>query len=325
MLYDSDEALDVGYACAALSVVILAGRVLISRWRREPIDLSFFFVVASILVILGRIIANNFYLRYGTANDVLNDAHFSDHHDTSHIKLGSVLVLVARVLLTVILWLQICILLLFYSRITSGIDWADRLTKTAWVAVILTFIAIILATLLECRPISLYWQTNPDPGHCVQAYIQLLIQGISNILIDLLLLFIAYPLICLRRRSLSEYISLYSLFALGTFCMVITIIRLVLVFNEDSLQTTRSVWASVQMIVSCFVANAPTIYGSLRVARRNRSGQRSEPRYTNGETASRPSRLERESWIKMDEEVALTATHSGVRYNPTPPCPAVIS
>ncbi|KAI1472190.1 uncharacterized protein F4812DRAFT_2214 [Daldinia caldariorum] len=259
-------------------------------------------------------------------NDVLlDDAHFSDHHDTSHLKTGSVLVLVARVLLTVALWLQMCLLLLFYSRITSGIDWADRLTRTAWVAMILTSVAVIFATFLECRPISLYWQTNPDPGHCVRAYIQILIQRISNILIDLLLLFIAYPLICLKRRSLSEYISLYSLFVLGTLCMIITIVRLVLVFNEDSSQTTRSLWASVQMFVSCFVANAPTIYGSLRVARRNRSGQRSEPHYTNEETVSRPSRLGWESWIKMDEEIALTTTTTCVRYNPTPPCPAVIS
>ncbi|OTA98165.1 hypothetical protein M426DRAFT_43116, partial [Hypoxylon sp. CI-4A] len=178
------------------------------------------------------------------------------------------LVLVARVLLTSALWLQICVLLLFYSRITSGITWADRLTKTAWVAVCLTYIAIVPATFLECRPISLYWQISPDPGHCVRAYVQLLIQGVANIVIDLLLLSIAYPLICLRKRSLSEYISLYTLFALGTFCIVITVVRIVLVFDEDSSQTTRSLWASVQIFVSCFVANAPTIYGSLRVVRR---------------------------------------------------------
>ncbi|OTA58899.1 hypothetical protein K449DRAFT_314802, partial [Hypoxylon sp. EC38] len=178
------------------------------------------------------------------------------------------LVLFARVLLTAALWLQICLLLLFYSRITSGITWADRLTKTAWITACLTFIAVVLATFLECRPISLYWQVDPDPGHCVRAYAQLLIQCIANIVIDILLLSIAYPLICLRKRSLSEYISLYTLFALGTFCIVITIIRVVLIFNEDSSQTTRSLWASVQMFVSCFVANAPTIYGSLRVVRR---------------------------------------------------------
>ncbi|XXH02195.1 hypothetical protein Hte_008563 [Hypoxylon texense] len=308
MSNNSHEAEQVGYACAALSVFILCCRIVISRWRREPVDLSFFLVLLSMVVIIGRIITNNFYLEFGTANDVLHNPHFSDSNDTSHLKTGSILVLLARVLLTGVLWLQICLLLLFYSRITSGITWADRLTKTAWITTWVTFVAIVLATFLECHPIELYWQVDPDPGHCVEAYVQLLLQSIANIVIDILLLTIAYPLICLRKRSLSEYVSLYTLFALGTFCIVITIIRVILVFNEGSSQTTRSLWASVQMFVSCFVANAPTIYGSLRVARRKRSGQRSPLGYASGERSTRPSRPEGESWIKMDEEIALTPT-----------------
>ncbi|KAI0376939.1 hypothetical protein F5Y04DRAFT_194056 [Hypomontagnella monticulosa] len=325
MRYDSDQAQHVGYACAALSILILTSRVVISRWRREPFDLSFLLVVLSIVVIVGRIITNNFYLQFGTANDALHDSQFPEGKDSNSLKIGSILVLLARVLLTAALWLQICLLLQFYSRITSGIIWADRLTKGTWITVVLTFVAVVLATFLECRPIDLYWQVDPDPGYCVRAYAQLLIQGLSNIVIDLLLLFIAYPLICLRKRSLSEYISLYTLFALGTFCIVITVIRVVLIFNEDSSQTTRSVWASVQMFVSCFVANAPTIYGSLRVARRKKSGPRSSPGYANGESSSRPSRPERESWIKMDEEIALEQTAPQVRHNPTPPLPARLS
>ncbi|KAI1137600.1 hypothetical protein F5Y05DRAFT_75489 [Hypoxylon sp. FL0543] len=313
MTYDSPEAQHVGYACAALSVIILASRLAISRWRREPFDLSFLLVVLSMLVIVARIVTNNYYLKFGTANDVLHDPDFPEYHDISRLKEGSILVLFARVLLTAALWLQICLLLLFYSRITSGIIWADRLTKTAWITTGLTFVAVVLATFLECRPISLYWQIEPDPGYCVRAYAQLLIQGIANIVIDLLLLLIAYPLICLRKRSLSEYFSLYTLFALGTFCIVVTVIRVVLIFNENSSQTTRSLWASVQMFVSCFVANAPTIYGSLRVVRRKKSGQRSRQGYADGEPSSRPPRPEVESWMKMDEEIALAPVTPAAR------------
>lgn len=318
MSYNSHEAEQVGYACAALSVFILCSRIIISRWRREPIDLSFFLVILSMVVIIGRIITNNFYLEFGTTIDVLHNPHFSESNDTSRLKTGSILVLLARVLLTGVLWLQICLLLLFYSRITSGITWADRLTKVAWITALLTFVAIVLSTFLECHPIELYWQVEPSPGHCVEAHVQLLLQGIANIVIDILLLTIAYPLICLRKRSLSEYISLYTLFALGTFCIVITVIRIVLVLTEGSSQTTRSLWASVQMFVSCFVANAPTIYGSLRVARRKRSGQRSALGYASGDpsTSIRPSRPEGESWIKMDEEIALTSTEPNTLVAP---------
>ncbi|KAI0886359.1 uncharacterized protein GGS22DRAFT_160655 [Annulohypoxylon maeteangense] len=326
MSYESTEAEHVGYACAALSVLILAIRIVISGWRREPFDLGFFLVVMSMLVIIGRIVANNYYLQFGTANDVLHNGIVPSSDDEYRLKVGSILVLLARVLLTAGLWLQVCLLLLFYSRITSGITWANRLTKITWATLGITFVAIVLATFLECRPIELYWQVDPDPGTCVRAYVQLLLLGVSNIVIDLLVLFIAYPLICLRKRSWSEYISLYTLFALGTFCIVVTIIRVVLIFNENSSQTTRSLWASVQMFVSCFVANAPTIYGSLRVARRKRSGHRSAADYASGEPLSRPSRFEGESWIKMDEELASKSTAPGARDSlVSPPPPAVIS
>ncbi|KAI1102452.1 hypothetical protein F4804DRAFT_313104 [Jackrogersella minutella] len=321
MAYNSTEAEHVGYACAALSIFILLSRIVISRWRHEPFDLSFYLVLLSMLVIVGRIVANNFYLQFGTANDILHNGITPSHDDEYRLKIGSILVLIARVLLSAALWLQICLLLLFYSRITSGIVWAARLTTITWVTVGATFVAVVLATFLECRPIDLYWQVDPDPGQCVRAYVQLLILGVSNVIIDVLVLVIAYPLICLRKRSLSQYISLYTLFALGTFCIVVTIIRVVLVFNENSSQTTRSLWASVQMFVSCFVANAPTIYGSLRVARRQRSGHRSAAGYTN-EPLSRPSHVERDSWMKMDEEIALAMTGRG---SVTAPSPAVIS
>ncbi|KAI2605443.1 uncharacterized protein GGS25DRAFT_430662 [Hypoxylon fragiforme] len=321
MSYDPHEAQRIGYANAALSIVILAIRLLTSRWRREPIDRSFFLVLLSMLVIIGRVICNNFYLNFGTANDALHNTLYTGHYDAHRLKIGSILVLVARVLLTAALWLQISLLLLFYSRITSGITWAGRLTSVAWATTGLTFIAIVLATFLECRPINLYWQVDPDPGYCVRAYVQLLLQTIANMVLDLLLLAIAYPLICLRKRTVSEYISLYTLFALGTFCIVVTVLRGVLIFNEDSSQTTRSVWASVQILVSCFVANAPTIYGSVRVARRRRSGQRSTPRQNtaSSEPLSRATRTQRESWMKIDEEIALTSPTPEAQDGPAHP------
>lgn len=37
-----------------------------------------------------------------------------------------------------------------------------------------------------------------------------------------------------------------------------------------SAQPTRSLWASVQMLVSTFVANAPTIYGDLRIIQKKK-------------------------------------------------------
>ncbi|KAI0020009.1 hypothetical protein F4780DRAFT_395522 [Xylariomycetidae sp. FL0641] len=303
------EADDVGYTTAALSLFILASRVVISRWRREPLDLSFWLVVASIVVVTARIVTNYYYLQFGTATQLMEvdgpPPPLTDD-ERNRLRTGSILVLLARVLITISLWLSTSILLVFYSRITSGILWVAYTIKATWVMMALTFIAVILSTFLECRPVTLYWETRFDPGDCANAYDQLLTQGVSNIVLDMMLLVVACPLISLKKRRWVERISLYSLFVLGTFCIVVTIVRVSLVFQEDSSQITRSVWASIQMFVSTFVANAPTIYGSLRVARRQRPAQRSATFNAADDTLrTRPSRLHTDSWIKIDEEIAL--------------------
>ncbi|KAI5924590.1 hypothetical protein F4810DRAFT_131069 [Camillea tinctor] len=320
MSFDVAEAQNTGYVCAALSIFILISRLAVSRWRHETPDLSFYLVIVSFVVIVARILTNVYYLQFGTVSDVLISGQDISAVNLDHVRTGSILVLVARVLITASLWLQICILLVFYSRITSGITWASRMEKATWITAGLTFIAIVLVTFLECRPINLYWQIDPNPGQCVHAYAQLLVQGISNIVIDLMLLVIAYPLVRLRKRSCTEYFSLYALFALGTFCIVVTIVRIVLVFSEDSSQTTRSLLASVQMLVSTFVANAPTIYGSLRVVRRKKSVQRGGfPGSNSTGGKRRPSRPEMESWSKLDEEIALVIDPRHEILTPLPP------
>ncbi|RYP49580.1 hypothetical protein DL769_011057 [Monosporascus sp. CRB-8-3] len=189
--------------------------------------------------------------------------------------------------------------------------------KVSWTWWIISLASIILATLLECRPIELYWQLKPDPGQCVKAYAQILLQGISNVVLDLMLLFIAYPLVTLRKRSWAQRISLYTLFTLGTFSMITTIIRLVLVFEQDSSQTTRSLWASVNIVVATFVANAPTLYGTLRSARRNSSQHPGISARTNGDTQRQPSRPKEEAWLRMgdDENIPL----SNIAPNPLQP------
>ncbi|KAI3318829.1 hypothetical protein HD806DRAFT_548966 [Xylariaceae sp. AK1471] len=295
----------VNYATTALSLFTLITRIVLSLWRQERIDTSFFLVATSILVVIARIIVNTYYLAYGNASDAIKHAGYFDESNLQDIKTGSILVLAARVLMTTVLWLQIGILLLFYSRITFGINWVAMTVKITWAAVAGTFIAVILITFLECRPISLYWQISPDPGYCVHAYAQLLVQAISNISLDLLLIAIAWPIAGLRKRTIAEHVTLYTLFALGTFCITISIIRVVSVQESDSSQTTRSLWASVQMFVSTFVANAPSIYGSVRALRMKKPATNSAPAPT---IRNRRVPAGLDSWMKMDDDnyIALT-------------------
>lgn len=289
-MFTAQQAKHANYACAALSLVILLVRVAASQRRQRPLDLSFFLVLLSILVVIARIVVVFYYLLYGTASDAINNAHYFNAHDLETIKKGSILSLAARVLITASCWLQICLLLLFYKHIMKGIQWVAWMINLTWVATGASFVAVVLATFLECRPFHLYWQVQPDPGSCVKGYIQLLVQCITNIALDLLLLAISYPILVCRGRSWKQHSRVGVLFVLGTFCIIVTSLRLASVYDTSSAQPTRSLWASIQMITSTFVANVPTIYGDLHVAKRKKS----EPI---NRRMSRP-----EVWTRIDSE-----------------------
>ncbi|KAI0503205.1 hypothetical protein F5B22DRAFT_559969 [Xylaria bambusicola] len=313
----------VNYVLTGLTLFILISRIVLTLIRRDQIDASFALVVSSILIVIGRIVTNIYYLRYGNAADAIKHAGYFDESNHEYIKIGTILVLLARVLITAIIWLQICILLIFYSRITRGVNWVAKVTTVTWALVGATFIGIILVTFLECRPISLYWQTSPDPGECVHAYGQLITQTVSNIVLDLLLIAIAYPIICLRKRTVAEHITLYTLVALGTFCIVISILRLVWVHDSGSAQVTRSLWASVQMLVSTFVANAPNIYGSIRALRiKKSSAASSTPAQYHLSTigSSNRTRPTTESWLRMDDDDYIALEPNRAKFiRPLPP------
>ncbi|EXJ72536.1 uncharacterized protein A1O5_03682 [Cladophialophora psammophila CBS 110553] len=276
MLVSSEDAKLGGWVCAGLSLVILIIRIIAARIHHGSFDLSTAICVAAVVAVVIRLIVNQFVLTYGTSNDALNGkSTYFNSEDLENLKIGSILSLIARLLITTICWLQSCLLLLFYSRIFEiRAKWTTRLIQICWMAIPVTYVGVVLATFLECQPFHLYWQVKPSPGRCIRAYIQLLLQGISNIVLDLLLLAISYPLLAaVRQRSLSEQLRVGTLCCLGVFCIVITLVRIGYIYAEQSYQPVRSFFASVQIAASCFVANVPTIYGCVRMIRRRKSHQ----------------------------------------------------
>ncbi|KAI1163855.1 hypothetical protein F5B18DRAFT_671681 [Nemania serpens] len=324
-MIDTRPAENANYATAALTLTILITRISLSIWRRERIDTSMILVVASIVVVVARTVTTIYYLRYGNAADAIKHAHYYKMNDSDNVKAGGILILMARVLMTTILWLQDCLLLLLYYRIIYGVKWAALVVKTTWATAAVTYIAVVLVTFLECRPIYLYWQITPYPGHCLQAYAQLLTQTVSNIILDIMLIGVAWPIVGLKKRTIAEHITLYTLFALGTFAIVVSIIRIVTVQYSGSSQVTRSLWASVQMVVSTFLANAPSIYGSIRCLREKRLRANSNtPAPSCGlDAASNNRRVARGAWSRLliydTDSIALTSNAPGHHFRPLPP------
>lgn len=83
----------------------------------------------------------------------------------------------------------------FLKRLTSQVwkrSYEVGLHIIRWFLMV-TFVAVIIATLAECQPFYKYWQVVPDPGgNCRQGYAQLITMGSSDVITDLLL--VAFPI-----------------------------------------------------------------------------------------------------------------------------------
>lgn len=70
---------------------------------------------------------------------------------------------------------------------------------------VLTFAAVVIATLAECQPFAGYWQLIPDPGpRCRQGYAQLITMGSSDVITDLLLVCFPIPIIMKSAMTLKR-------------------------------------------------------------------------------------------------------------------------
>ncbi|ETI27006.1 hypothetical protein G647_10105 [Cladophialophora carrionii CBS 160.54] len=290
----NDEAKTANWVSIGLAIVILLVRFICGQhYRKSALDITTGVVLASIAILIARIVISNYVLEYGTADDVLlaGAIHY-ESLDLDQIKTGTILSLISRLLITTVYWLQCILLLLFYTRILAHIHWVKLCVRVTWVVIGASYIAVVFATFLECRPFRLYWQIQPDPGSCVQAYVQLFVQCICNIIIDLLLLAISYPVLRTRGHKWSQKCRIAFLYVLGSFCIIITCIRVAYIHGSNSAQPARSFWASVQGVISTFVANTPSIYGQLKLKLREKT-QSSEGR-RRGDTQP-------DTYVLMDE------------------------
>ncbi|KAG8625860.1 hypothetical protein KVT40_006261 [Elsinoe batatas] len=266
-----DEAQVDNYICVTLTILILACRLVASKYQPRPFDGAFFVVVFGVVVLIGRLITTYFTLTFDTGADAVHAAAeglpFSDAK-LSHIQEGTIFSLLNRVLETTFWWSQSVVLLLLYKRLVSHVKWSGKVIWATWGFILISYVAVIITIFLECTPFDRYWQVSPPPGVCNKGYKQTIIQCLSNIIIDIALIAIAIPVVFIQGRQTIQRLRIGALIALGVFCTVVTCVRLAYIFSQGSLQATRSFWAGIQIVASGFVANAPIIYGSLKLCRK---------------------------------------------------------
>lgn len=217
--------------------------------------------------------------------------------DIYHRSIGSRLVLGARIWYAVYIWTAKIAVLEFVQKIISK-SWTKFYRRGAialYAFLAVTLVAVIIATLAECRPFTHYWQVVPDPGHaCRSGSAQLITMGTADIVSDVALIVFPVPLVMMSRMPVSKKVSLTLLFLLSLVMIAVTSYRMPSVIERNYSQQYRSLLASLEIFAATVVSNGIVIGSFLRdkgvKKRRYRAGSTA---YTDDEeregTLSRPA------------------------------------
>ncbi|KAK4692692.1 hypothetical protein P7C71_g4560, partial [Lecanoromycetidae sp. Uapishka_2] len=176
-----------------------------------------------------------------------------------HREIGSRLVLASRIMYALFLWIAKFTISEFLKRLTSHVwkrSYEFGLQCIRWFLVV-TFLAVVIATLAECHPFNHYWQVIPDPGgKCRQGTAQLITMGASDIITDLLIVGFPIPIVIKSAMAIQRKISLVLLFALSLILVGITVYRVQGVIQRHYDQQFRSLLASLEILAAAAVSNA---------------------------------------------------------------------
>ncbi|KKA31155.1 hypothetical protein TD95_005287 [Thielaviopsis punctulata] len=255
--------LNLHWAFSIITIALISTRLIWRKVAHQKYVLGDWLSVAALVCVMCRLGLIHVVLVWGTSNipdSVRAHINFTDREIYRRV-IGSKLSLVNRVFYNSYLWLQKCVLLDVYQRLLHNVPWRKTALWVYLTAFFGTYVACQVTTFSECSPVKKYWQIVPSAGSCTEAQLQLVVVGVTNIVTDFMLLLLPIPLLVGLQTNFRLKFQLGCLFALGSFIIAITVIRLPINALNKSMQSSRSTWASVELFTSALVVNAPTIYG----------------------------------------------------------------
>jgi hypothetical protein len=222
-------------------------------------------------------------------------------------------------------------------------EFLKRLTATFWKRsyemtlkgirwfLLLTFIAVVIATLAECQPFDHYWQVTPDPGpSCRMGYAQLITMGTADMVTDALLIIFPVSLVALSPAfPLKRKLKMIFLFSLSAILMAVTGYRIKSVVHHHGRQQYRTVFASGEILGAAAVTNAVVIGSFLR----DRGVKKKKYKYNSAtDSMERPSKRLTRSLVATDSDddlfnnMCYRSEHGpDSPVSPRPPPMAVVS
>ncbi|KAJ5119097.1 hypothetical protein N7476_011448 [Penicillium atrosanguineum] len=159
-------------------------------------------------------------------------------------------------------------LLLLYYRIFGVIKGFRWVLWTAGFLVIAYYIACVITSIAGCSPVNKFW--NPSvPGKCINEVEFFRYNGIANMLLDVMVLCLPYPMAWRLQATARQKLILTGMFLLGGFVVVVSILRITSFnfhsFNDATyVSATPSTWSSIEQSVGIICACLPTLRPLLR-------------------------------------------------------------
>ncbi|KAH6976265.1 hypothetical protein BKA56DRAFT_633521 [Ilyonectria sp. MPI-CAGE-AT-0026] len=265
------------WLCSCLALTIMATRLVWRKVAKQPFNLGDYLTMVAVVLCLGRLSTIYVVLIWGNANvpPEIRESHVFTSEEIYRRTVGGKLTLAGRCFYNSFLWVQKMVLLDIYRRLLLGLRYERQIMIFFITLISITWVAVIIVIFAECHPVYLYWQVVPDAGTCTKAQLELLTLACLNIVTDAMLLGFPFLLFTTLKTTWKLKARLYSLFLLGLFIIIVTIIRLPINRTNKNSQANRSMWASTELFVATLVVNAPTIYGLWNKKRQDTSHSRS--------------------------------------------------
>ncbi|KAG7004881.1 DNA-directed RNA polymerases I, II, and III subunit RPABC1 [Physcia stellaris] len=260
----NNPTLLLSWWCTGFALAIIIVRISGRYVRTEKLFREDKIMALSIVPLLARMALVHLVLLWGTNNTATTGL---TQLERQHREVGSKLVLASRIMYAAFLWIAKFTVSEFLKRLTSQVwkkSYEIGLQFIRWFLA-LTFVAVIIATLAECRPFYGYWQLIPDPGPaCRQGHAQLITMGASDVITDLILIVFPIPIVIKSAMATKRKISLVLLFSLSFTLVAITIYRVIGVIDRHSDQQFRSLLASLEILAAAAVSNAVVLGSFIR-------------------------------------------------------------
>ncbi|KAI2776516.1 hypothetical protein F4815DRAFT_341119 [Daldinia loculata] len=208
----------------------------------------------------------------GLANNAMTDeqrAALDPQSDEWYLRVnGSKTHVAGLILYTTLLWLLKACWLVYYARLTEGVNNIHRLIRSSIIIIGVTYTSCLLVAFLKCIPFHHQWQINPSPGNnCMPAIstVQTIFIMIMNTLTDFYLMAIPLPVVWKSHLPWRKKLILLIMFSGGFLEMAFGILRCVSILTHGDIDPAQSgYWSVRESFVSVVLTNMPMVYPIFR-------------------------------------------------------------